>query len=116
MIGAARVVLVAFGIALIVLGLVVLVEGGRGSVTGSLFLFVPGIVCLIVPWFERLRYRSNDHDRANPPVSPGGGEPTGPPEPRFQRTGEVFIDPTSGLRMRVFVDPGSGDRRYVPEG
>jgi hypothetical protein len=49
-------------------------------------------------------------------VGPAGGEPTGPPEPRFQRTDEVFIDPTSGLRMRVFLDPRSGDRRYVPEG
>ncbi len=88
----------------------------RAPVTGSLFLFVPGIVCLVVPWFERLRYRSNDHDRANPPVGPGGGEPSGPPEPRFERTDEVFIDPTSGLRMRVFLDPRSGDRRYVPEG
>jgi hypothetical protein len=116
MIGAARVVLVVFGIALVFLGLVVLAEGERGSVTGSLFLIVPGLVCLVVPWFERLRYRSNDHDRANPSVGPAGGEPTGPPEPRFQRTDEVFIDPTSGLRMRVFLDPRSGDRRYVPEG
>jgi hypothetical protein len=31
-------------------------------------------------------------------------------------TSEVFIDPTSGHRMRVVVDPASGERRYVAEG
>lgn len=116
MIGTARLLLVVSGLALVVLGLVVVAEGGRGALASSLFLFLPGIVCLTVPWFERLRYRSNDHDRSNPDVGPGGGEPTGPPEPRFERTDEVFIDPTSGTRMRVWLDPRSGDRRYVAEG
>jgi hypothetical protein len=116
MIGAARVVLVVSGLLLVMLGLVVVAEGGQGSLASALFLFVPGIVCLIAPWFERLRYRSNDRDRENLAAGPGGGEPSGPPEPRFQRTDEVFVDPTSGLRMRVFLDPRSGDRRYVAEG
>ena len=47
---------------------------------------------------------------------PGGGEPTGPLEPRFRRTAEVFIDPTTHHRMRVWVDPDTGERRYLAEG
>ena len=33
-------------------------------------------------------------------------------DPRFQRTDEVFHDPSSGRVTRVHVDPGSGERRY----
>ena len=33
-------------------------------------------------------------------------------EPRFRPTDEVFIDPTSGRKMRVWLDPRSGERRY----
>jgi hypothetical protein len=31
------------------------------------------------------------------------------------RTEETFLDPTSRIRMRVFVDPRTGERRYVAE-
>ena len=58
---------------------------------------LPGIVCLIVPWFERLRYRSNDHDRSNPDASvPAVASRPGRPSRASERTEEVFIDPTSG--------------------
>ncbi len=51
------------------------------------------------------------------PVGPGGGEPLDAAmEPRFTSTDEVFVDPTSGHRMRVFLDPGTGERRYRAEG
>jgi hypothetical protein len=33
-------------------------------------------------------------------------------EPRFQRTDEVFHDPSSGTVTRVHVDPNTGERRY----
>lgn len=33
----------------------------------------------------------------------------------WRRTGEVFIDPSTDRRMRVWVDPRDGGRRYVPE-
>jgi hypothetical protein len=33
-------------------------------------------------------------------------------EPRFQRTDEVFHDPSSGAFTRVHVDPNTGERRY----
>ena len=32
-----------------------------------------------------------------------------------QPTGEVFIDPESGRRTRVWYDPGTGRRDYRPE-
>ena len=32
-----------------------------------------------------------------------------------QPTGEVFTDPATGRRMRVWYDPASGDREYRPE-
>jgi hypothetical protein len=34
----------------------------------------------------------------------------------WQRTDEVFIDPSTGRRMRVWVDPQDRSRHYVPEG
>ena len=40
-------------------------------------------------------------------VVPAGG---------WQRSDEVFVDPTTGRRMRVWVDPMDGSRHYVPEG
>ena len=50
-------------------------------------------------------------------AGPGGGEPAGtsaraalPP-----RRDEVFVDPTTGVRMRVWLDPATGERRYVAE-
>ena len=37
------------------------------------------------------------------------------PYPRFRPTEERFEDPTKRQRMRVCLDPGSGERRYAPE-
>ena len=34
----------------------------------------------------------------------------------LQATTEVFVDPESGRRMRVWFDPSSGERQYVEEG
>ena len=33
----------------------------------------------------------------------------------FKRTDEVFIDPTSGRRTRVYEDPETGKRQYREE-
>ncbi len=49
-------------------------------------------------------------------VGPGDGEPPDATlEPRFRPTDEVFMDPTSGRKMRVWLDPRSGERRYRAE-
>jgi divalent metal cation (Fe/Co/Zn/Cd) transporter len=36
-------------------------------------------------------------------------------EPRFRPTDEVFRDPSSGQLTRVYVDPRTGERRYMDE-
>lgn len=33
----------------------------------------------------------------------------------FERTDEVTVDPTTGIRQRVWYDPRSGERRYLRE-
>jgi hypothetical protein len=33
----------------------------------------------------------------------------------FQATGEVFLDPTTGQRTRVWYNPKTGQRDYRPE-
>lgn len=34
----------------------------------------------------------------------------------WQRSDEVFVDPATGRRMRVWIDPVDRSRHYVPEG
>lgn len=38
------------------------------------------------------------------------------PAEGWRRTDEVFVDPTTSRRMRVWVDPRDGSRHYVAEG
>lgn len=106
---------VLFGLAAlaVLLGLASLATFGPGS--GGLLLVLIGGGGLIVLLFERTRYRSAASERSGDPIGPGGGEPPGALEPRFERTDEVFVDPTSRRRMRVHVDRGSGERRYLAE-
>jgi hypothetical protein len=89
---------------------------GLGTFAGPELVVIGAFLVLVVA-FERQRYRSGAAEQANMAAGPGGGEPMGGPlEPRFRPTGEVFIDPTTGHRMRVVVDPANGERRYVAEG
>jgi hypothetical protein len=100
------------------LGLIALRDvriGDADSTLSGLWLVVLGAVGLIALAIERNRYRSEDAERSAEAAGPGGGEPHGELDPRFRRTEETFVDPTSGLTMRVFVDRGSGERRYVAE-
>jgi len=115
MLGTARVILVVSGLASIVGGLVILAAGGRGSFIGALSFILIGIALLASAGLERLRYRSNAHDVRAARPGPAGGEPPGPIEPRFERTDEVFVDPTSRLRTRVYLDRRTGERRYQAE-
>ncbi|HET9853324.1 MAG TPA: hypothetical protein VFP56_12590 [Candidatus Limnocylindrales bacterium] len=108
---------------LVVIGLLVML-GGLALIVGipaaggfaGLQLVAMGAFLVIVVTIERHRYRSASAERTNATPGPGGGEPAGAVEPRFRATNEVFIDPTSGHKMRVVVDPSSGERRYVAEG
>jgi hypothetical protein len=90
------------------------VSGGDGL--SGLWLVAIGMVFMIVAVLERFRYRSETADRSGLPIGPGGGEPTAQPlESRFRRTDEVFVDPTSDRRMRVWLDHDTGERRYRAE-
>jgi hypothetical protein len=101
---------------LMLLGGVTLIAIGGSAAPSGLWAVVLGAGALVVLAIERNRYRSEAAEQGPEPVGPGGGEPVGAMEPRFRPTDESFVDPTTGHRMRVFVDPRSGERRYMAEG
>jgi hypothetical protein len=100
-------------------GVLVALAGLAATAAGAgipgLWATVVGATLVVAVVIERQRYRSEEADRAFEPIGPGGGEPTGSIEPRFRPTDEIFVDPTTGVRMRVHVDPRTGERRYVAE-
>jgi membrane protein implicated in regulation of membrane protease activity len=108
-----RVGLVVVGILLMLAGLALIVAV-QLTVPG-LQLVAFGAFLVVVVALERNRYRSETAERSNASPGPGGGEPAGALEARFRATSEVFVDPTSGHRMRVLVDPATGERRYIAE-
>ncbi len=58
---------------------------------------VTGVMILIGTLFERWRYRRIEK----------------PPQGDWQRTGEQFIDPSTGDTVEVMFNPRTGERRYV---
>ena len=114
--GIVRLLLAFFGALGLIAGLAVIVAGGPEAFAG-LWLIVTGGVLLLAVAFERQRYRSEQAERGGALPGPGGGEDLDRPmEPRFRRTDEFFEDPTSRQRMRVWLDPVTGERRYRAEG
>ena len=109
--------LVIVGVLLMLAGIgVITMLPGAGSLAG-LQLVGFGAVLVVAVAIERQRYRSSDAERSNAPTGPGGGEPAGAAlESRFRPTTELFIDPTTGKKMRVLIDPSNGERRYIAEG
>ncbi len=110
-----RILLGALGVVLLGGGLLLAVSGIDAALFAAFWLVVSGSVMIIVVVIEVGRYRSQAAEQGHIPPGPGGGE-TGPLEARFQRTDEVFVDPTSKRVMRVYVDPRTGERRYLAEG
>ena len=107
-----RLLVLGIGVALTVLGLSLV---GSQQSTGLYPLFV-GLALVVASVIERMRYRSGEAETSADRPGPGGGEPTGIPlEDRFRPTDERFEDPTTGVRMRVWLDPIAGERRYVAE-
>jgi hypothetical protein len=96
-------------------GLVAISAGGQATAAGA-WAAVVGLVLIAAALLERRRYRSAHAEVSSEAPGPGGGEPTDRPmETRFRRTDERFIDPTTGISMRVWIDPDSGERRYRAE-
>ncbi|HEY3164273.1 MAG TPA: hypothetical protein VGJ71_07925 [Candidatus Limnocylindrales bacterium] len=104
------------GVATLVLlsGLGLIALGGASAISG-LWAVIAGAAILVALAIERNRYRSEAAEGSFEGTGPGGGEPSETLEPRFRRTDETFVDPTTGVRMRVFVDRTTGERRYVAE-
>lgn len=107
-----RVVLGLIGGLMLLGGLALAFSGVPGVFIGALWLIPSGAVLVIIALIEVNRYRSQAAESASAAPGPGGGE-TAPLEPRFKRTDEVFVDPTTNVPMRVYMDPSTGERRYV---
>lgn len=91
-----RQAVLALGIVLLGLGAIALLTGLLPS---SLVLGVWGVLIVVGVVYERFRYK--------------GLEP-GTPGPGWRGTDERFIDPESGVPVRVYTN-GAGERRYVQE-
>ena len=110
-----RALVIVFGVLLVISGLVSVAAGDSAALAG-VWLVVVGLVLVVAAIVERFRYRSEVAERAGSPGGPGGGEPEDESlDPHFERTNEVFVDPTSGQRMRVWLDQRTGERRYRSE-
>jgi hypothetical protein len=86
------------GALLLAVGLLLMASGGV-LVWPGIQLTVLGVLAVVIAFFERLRYQAAAANHA-----------------RRRPTDEVFIDPSSGQRTRVWIDPVSGERSYLPVG
>ena len=111
----ARGLVAALGVLMVLGGLAIVATPlTAGDRVGALFFIVPGVALIVAVLLERTRYRSLHAEQTGDAHGPGGGE-IGRPDGRFRPTDERFLDPTTQVAMRVWVDPGTGDRRYVAE-
>ncbi len=114
--GVVRTIVIAIGFLMVLGGFAAIAAGGSGLAAFGFWNVVIGLVIIAALLLERRRYRSEPADRAGQPPGPAGGEPHGTVlDPRFQATEEQFDDPTTRQRMRVWLDPRTGERRYLPE-
>jgi hypothetical protein len=95
---AVRVVVGGLGVLAILGGIAAI---AYGELFPGLWAAVVGGVLVAAALFEKGRYRARE-DQAE---RPGGLQPTN----------EVFVDPTTGQRIRVWFDPNTGYRRYEPD-
>ena len=95
-----RVVVGAVGALMVATGLRLFSAGGIQAWSG-IYPLVFGLIAIPTALFERSRYWPG---RRHEPAS------------SVRPTEERFIDPTTGERTRVWIDPSSGERHYLPEG
>jgi hypothetical protein len=84
------------GLALIVIGGFVLAH----AAPGGLQALILGLVLCGGVLFERAAYKPLEKVA---------------PDARFQRTSERFIDPETRAPITVFIDPKTGERKYVKD-
>ena len=86
-----------FGVGVLLLAAALLVLTAFGSVPVAILLAINGALIVGGVLFERSRYRpSVDRKRG-----------------RWERTGERFVDPSTGHQVEVFYNPDTGQRDYV---
>ena len=103
------------GVLFFLAGFVPLTAGGADAMFTGVWSIAIGAGFMIAAVLQRSGYRSEAAELDNSAPGPGGGE-SGYIDPRFMPTNEVFTDPTSHFRMRVYEDPRTGERRYKAEG
>ena len=89
-----RTVVIVVAVILTCVGIGLIAVGVRGPGWQALVL---GVIVLIGTLFERWRYRHIEE----------------PLNGNWQRTGEQFIDPSTGDPVAVMFNPRTGERRYV---
>ncbi len=90
------------------------IAGVEGGLFSALPPFLTGCALIVGVLLERGRYRSLHAEASGHDAGRGGGE-TAMPDSRFRPTEERFLDPSTRVPMRVWIDPSTGERRYVPE-
>lgn len=116
MLGTARVLLTILAVFLVGGGVAAIASGEFGGAFAGLILIASAVPVAIGAAYEHRRYMSHAGRYRPSPSGPGGLERDEPLEARFRATGEIFLDPSTGRRMRVFTDPDTGERRYRAEG
>jgi len=116
MLDVSRVLILLAAVGLGVGGLFAVASGELGGVVAGLVMLGSAAALVLATQYERIRYHSEAAEGTAAPGGPGGEAPSAALEPRFRATDEVFVDPSSGRRMRVYADAATGERRYRPEG
>jgi hypothetical protein len=108
---AMRVVVGVLGALMIVGGIVAIAVGVWPAGVWGMTI---GVLAIAAALLERMRYRSEAAEGSVGAHGPGGSELSMPEAP-FQPTDEVFVDPTSKQRLRVYLNPATGERRYYAD-
>ena len=110
MLRSVRLLLVAWEVSLVVGALAVLWSGFAWAPLVLVYALINAGLIAIVLVRERPRYHSETE------VADARSFPSGEQLPPGQEpTDELFIDPTSGVRVRVWANAATGERRYRRE-
>ena len=98
-------------------GLATIAFGGAAAFITGLWMLGIGIACIIGTLIERVRYRSDATDRDGLADRQGGRRAARDPRSSRASGGATRSSSTRprAHRMRVWLDPANGERRYVTE-
>ena len=107
----ARILLIGWEVVLVGAAIALLANGLAWAPLILTYAIVNAGIVVIVLVLERPRYRSEAEETGRRATGPSADRPP----PGLAPSDEVFIDPTTGDRVRVWVDAASGERRYRPD-